>query len=1206
MSPLDFTDKQRDAVEAPGTVTVRAGAGSGKTAVLTARYLRALTDGHEPHRIVAITFTDKAAAEMRERIRGELAAFAAGPGEAAARLARLRDHLADAPISTIHGLCSALLHEFPVEASVDPRFDVAEETTAYQRRRAAVDAAIETAAQDEKHPARPALDLLLTFYSRAELARMLGQILDKRRYFPDETCRLLGLATDDLLAEWRRRLHEEICTAARALAARKAVASLRRELAALVEQCTDTGDRLFQNARSVLDAFDVLSDARQDRVLDAAFCLRAALTTTQGTARSFGGKGKASNWPADTLERTGNTLTALGEPVRSLAPFGAAELDEGDALVARMVRALWRLANEVEVHYAAAKGNGRVLDFDDLEERTIALLDSPRHGPVLETLRRRYRLVLVDEAQDLNLLQFRLVRLLLDTQGRPEPNTGFIVGDPQQSIFAFRNADVRLFGAMCAGLLPTGGEHKELVENFRSTPALVAFANRLFGELMAGGDVFEVGYGPMKARRAQRAESLIELVLAAEQDTGTLDEAQAHAVAERITRLVEDGVHRIPCDRKAPDGALRPAIYADVAVLVRTRKVIPPLLEALRARAIPCAVYKGIGFYQTQEVRDVYTALRFLGGPERDLELAGVLRSPFFGLSDDGLFVLAHGRGETPLYERLLDTPRLDELSVTDREVVGRARRLIPSWLAMVDLVPPSALLRRMLDETGAWGTYAAMGGAGTINKLLRVLRVLQRPAPSLAQVADLLEDHILNVQREGDELAEALEDEAVKIMTVHGAKGLEFPVVFVLGLDDDLTRRGRPQSIQIDPDLGFAVDTPPALREGRERSTIYRLIAEHAQRKELAEARRLLYVACTRAQDHLFLIGADKTVRPESWQRWILDSLGFADELLRKDGSLDVEIADGAVFRIVRPRPAPLTRSTATGTSLAAEPAAVTVGAMDLERLARARAPVPPEKHYPTHTVTELLDFGRCPRLHYARHVLGLQLDDELAPGVEAERDDADDQSLEGDQRLLGIVVHELLAQFGAATSTPLEDIAQRAARSATFDEQKATAIARRAVEIVRAFEKGERGKALLHTAGLSELPFALRLNGSVLRGRIDRLIMGNPPRVVDFKLPRQPGRATRESLESEYGLQLRAYALAAARLLGADAVRAAIALPEAGVFFEWPYDAAELPQIERELVERIGQVRGAERRAALASLTGCGECVVCRSLPAAAATGA
>jgi ATP-dependent helicase/nuclease subunit A len=473
--------------------------------------------------------------------------------------------------------------------------------------------------------------------------------------------------------------------------------------------------------------------------------------------------------------------------------------------------------------------------------------------------------------------------------------------------------------------------------------------------------------------------------------------------------------------------------------------------------------------------------------------------------------------------------------------------------------------------------------------------------------VADLLDDHIRNVQREGDELAEAPRQNAVQIMTIHGAKGLEFPAVFVLGLDDDLTRGGRPHSIRIDADLGFAVDTPPALQPARGRSTIYNLIGEHARRKELAEAKRLLYVACTRARDHLFLVGAGtsetSTTAPlESWQRWLFDSLGLGEQVVPEDGSYNVAIANGAVLRITRQAPPAPTRTTPPTAPHAAQHQAA-AGEPSPERLARMLAPVPPEKHYPTYTVTELLDFGRCPRLHYARHVLGLALHEEPA-APRRERDEAGDEYLEGDQRILGIVVHALLAQFGAATSTPLEDIAQRAARNETADEPKAASLARRAVEIVRSFEKKEHGRALLHTAGLTEVPFTLRLDGGALRGRIDRLVPTDPPLVVDFKLPRQASTTTRESLDAEYGLQLRAYALAASRLLGAGAVTAAIALPEASVLFEWRYDARDFPGIERELVECIGQVRAVQRPVALASLTGCGKCVVCRSLAAAAPT--
>jgi len=1201
MSDIEFTESQAAAIAAQGSVAVRAGAGSGKTAVLTQRYVRALDEGLTPADIVAITFTEKAAAEMRARIRNAIGGMNTEPSARA----RLQEQLAEAPISTIHAFCRSVLHEFPVEAGVDPQFEVLEEAGAQHVKRKAIESAIQSSADSEKHPAHTALELLLTFYPRRTVARMLGAIHDSRPYFPQKTLDLLELGPDELIAQWQQWLREAVLNGMDRLAGRPAVQALRRDLARLATQCRNHGDDLYAVVRLSLSALEALHCGEPDPRLEAASVLANALRTTDKPKR-FGRTGKKGNWGDGALQPARDAMTALAEHARPLIPLRKVGLDETDRLVARIVAALWRLADEVERHYGIAKGTGRILDFSDLQDRTVALLRSQQGEAVLRRLRRRFRLVLVDEAQDLNLVQFDLLRCLVGTSLDEARNELFVVGDQQQSIFAFRNADLRLFQEIRDTLISRKDGYRALPDNFRSTPALVAFANKLFEGLMAGTEDFEVRYARMHPHRAVCFKSSIELLLPAGH-TGPQHAArephqrQAAAVARRIAELVETGAERAPADRTLSEENLRKPAYGDIAILVRTRKNIPALLDALGESRTPCVVYKGIGFYQTQEVRDAYTCLRFLSDRGRDLDLAGLLRSPLFGLSDDALFLLAHNRGEASLCDRLLAAPPLNG---PDREVIERARRLIPAWLGMVDRVQPSLLLHRILDETGAWGTYSAIGGGGTMNKLVRVLRGFQNATASLAQTVDLLGEHIRHVQREGDEPAEPLTADAVKIMTIHGAKGLEFPIVFVLGLDDNLAKGGGAATgVQIDADRGFAPDTPPALRDVEDGGAIYRLIGERLKRKELAESRRLLYVACTRAQDHLVLVGDGDIEAPvQSWQRWIIESLGLADRLPDTGASCEVELGAGALLRIDRRMPPPA--EPVESREEQKTPDAAGTGHMDLVRLEHMLKPAEPERHSPTFSVTQLRDFMRCRRLYYVRHVLGLRVDQRpMFPEGMAE-DDGDEEDGSGDQRVLGIIVRRLLEQFGKPTSTTLDNVARRAARNETLDDAKAEELAQRAVQLVRSFEKSEIGAALLKAGSLGELSFALRLDGAVVQGRIDRLITDAPPLVVDFKVPGDPRKVTRESLEVDYGLQLGAYALAASRLLGAAVVRAAIVLPETRKQFEWTYGAEEFRQVEGELVEHIQEIIAAERLGAFGLEHACGECAVCRGQRAGGVT--
>jgi ATP-dependent exoDNAse (exonuclease V) beta subunit len=276
----------------------------------------------------------------------------------------------------------------------------------------------------------------------------------------------------------------------------------------------------------------------------------------------------------------------------------------------------------------------------------------------------------------------------------------------------------------------------------------------------------------------------------------------------------------------------------------------------------------------------------------------------------------------------------------------------------------------------------------------------------------------------------------------------------------------------------------------------------------------------------------------------------------------------------------------------------------MDLDRLERMLKPAQSQRHSPAFSITQLRDFTRCRRLYYVRHVLGLRLDERPMFPEDMQNHERDDEDGSGDQRVLGIVVHRLLEQFGKPTSTTLDDVARRAARNETLDDSKAEELAQRAMQIVRSFEQSDTGAALLGAGSLGELSFTLPLDRAVVQGRIDRLITDAPPLVVDFKVPGDPQKVTRESQEADYGLQLRAYALAASRLLGAEVVRAAIVLPETRKQFEWEYGAEEFRQVEGELVERIRGIIEAEQRDAFGPEYGCGECAVCRGQCAGAVT--
>ena len=1193
MSATAYTADQLDAINAPGSVSVRAGAGSGKTRVLAARYLRALDEGLQPSAIVAITFTEKAAAEMRDRIRRGIDEL----DVSADTRARLREALIDAPINTIHGFCASILREFPVEAGVDSAFEIADESSAWQLQREAVDQVIAAVASDPSHEARPHLETLLSYYTRSLICVLVRDLMRAKRYFPAETTRAMALPPVELLEAWRDLIRREVRTLLEGLPRDTEVRRLLAVLRQHSRACSDPDDKLLRVILTVLGAFDEIAAARDSDPTRLIALLADAVFRKDNTPRRFG-IGSAKAWaPSDVVvvrEGVGHLALRLARlgPLRAVAPH---DLDE---CVARIVHALWRVAETADRAYAALKGEGRALDFDDLESHAIRLLDTDGANAVLDTLRARCRLLLVDESQDLNLMQYWLVERLI---GGGTIDC-FVVGDTEQSIFAFRNADVRLLDQIERDLLGRSAHGARLATNFRSSAPLVAFVNRLFGRLLTGGEDFDVEYEEMRAHRHDEAHTQVELLQVVE-GPGDDEESEppgadtvAAAVARRVVRLIKEDGCRVT--QVLDDGSRRdrPATYGDVAVLLRTRRALPELRHAFGALGIPHIVHKGIGFYQTQEVRDIYMSLRFLADPSYDLGLAALLRSPLFALSDDGLFQLAHACADAALLDALLVADNSTALSPEDQEVIKRAHALITGWRELVDRVHPSVLLQRILDGTGAWGTYASIGADGNVRKLVRVVRSVQQPAATLAEVVAILRDRIHGQPREGAEPESPLGDDAAKVMTVHAAKGLEFPIVFVLGLEDNLLQRPRTPTMQIDPDLGVAVQLPKAYRADR-RGAIFDVVDDHRRRKELAEAKRLLYVACTRAQDHLFLVCAERPEQSlQSWRQWIVEALDLVEETDIDDTTRAVELDGGSTLRISREtHPAP------PGASLppvASRPHddAVSNGHPGVEELAVRLGPVPATPSLVEVTVSQLRDFARCPRLYHARHVAGIAFDPPLLALPDELRDAPHEPSQDDAQRVLGLVVHRLLEEHGKASSISLDEAARRAARSETLDEALAAKVAARAVDIVQRFVQSDTAKRVLDASAWRELPFALRINGAVVRGRIDRLIGGSPPLVVDLKMPATPATATATMLDAEYGLQLRLYALAASRLLQSKAARAMIVLPETAQAFEWRYGPAELKQIEADVAPRLDELRDFDLAKRLKTVPACGRCPACQ----------
>ena len=840
---------RRLAVDPTRHVALEASAGTGKTRVLVDRYVRLLEVGVAPRNILAITFTRKAAAEMRQRVMATLRERHRLGSLSGDRWREIRDALGDISISTIDAFCLSLLHEFPLEAGVDPGFDLADETETPRFIESSLDRALSIGRGVSLIDTDVAL--LFTELGEARLRKGLTALLDRRLVAWDALNRFLRGRDVTVDATCQRLLQ----------ALRAAVSSVG-------------GAAAFRGCGPMAPGFDLVAhdvDVIMTEPPPSPALLRAALDRVADLVLTKDGeprkrlKHKKADYrsPAD-YERHKAVVFGLGSHVAAAIASYRRDLN---IVLARGVRRLFAIAQD---EYRRTLDKHGVLDFPDLLERTLKLL-----GQMEEFSRSRYRLesryehVLVDEFQDTSRAQWQLVRELVRAWAAgdgmahgPIPPSIFIVGDRKQSIYGFRDAEVTVLdaaGRFIEALRPEGMARAAITRSYRSVQELLAFVNDVFVDVEKTPDrpdafrYTEDDAFPMIDDGARGAEAIGVVV----SDT---DAAQAEAVADEIARLLLEGA----TVRDRQTGVPRPIGPGDIGLLFRTREGHTLFESALARRGVPFYVYKGLGFFDADEVKDVLALVSYLADPGSNLRAAALLRSRIVRLSDEALKLLAPGiaaaltSAESPL--------GLADLPADDRDRLLLVRDSVAAWIAIADQLPPAEVVDRVLAESA----YAVeIGGAGfaqareNLKKVRGLIRRIQnRGYATLGRLADYFAELVAG----GDE-SNAIIDaaDAVNLMTVHAAKGLEFPVVFVVNLGkgsgggrDDI-RVVAPPFIDDDQETGAASATlmsPSATLMSPSVS-----ISDHesasdrdSEDKDREETKRLLYVALTRARDRLYL----------------------------------------------------------------------------------------------------------------------------------------------------------------------------------------------------------------------------------------------------------------------------------------------------------------------------------------------------------------
>lgn len=1131
MATIDRSpDRERAVRDLASDLAVTAGAGAGKTTVLVGRFVTIARDERlGPERVLAITFTRKAAVEMKERAIREFERA----GETALRL-----RTEAAYISTIHGFSERLLRERPFDARIDPAFRV---LTEYDRRLFAQDA----------------LDEL---YGRAELhdfAQRLGKSFGSRggwRVFAlvQDVARLLREGPGAAAREAALVEDEEACV--------RAALERARAYAAPVER------RLFENLRTLLPLLSNASfrsrgakyAAWQDYVAAVERCLASGrvdgVDTGVWRATAF-----TSEIPAD--ER--GPIRLLLDAVKQDVPIVATDWDLEERLERELVplkRVIYSAARALEARYAAHKRAQNALDFHDLQRRAHDMLQERPH--VRGEYAERFRHILLDESQDTDELQFDLVNAL-----RHDGNTLFMVGDPKQAIYEFRGANPDVFHGALARLPERA--RLELPENFRSRSEIVSFVNGIGPALL--GDQFlrirgcaDYGGLPLDAPAvtalwAIRGEDTTSgATRSGVEPTSRVRAREAAALAEEIARLlVERPLVRDPEQREVEWVPLRPR---HVAVLFRTRTAIPYVERAFAARGIPYVTAAGQGFYDRAEVLDGIMMLRVLAQPSDDLALAAVLRSPFFGVSDADLWRLTRAARASskptppPLWRALRRDAELQDVARRIHELRRRVRGL-PAWAALEEAI-------RAFHYEAAIAAHPDDGPAMLANlaKLRRQLRALGAATPHEA-VAELERTREL---MDAEPLAPLVgsADDVVVLTTIHQAKGLEWPVVCLPNLQAKRKRHDAGFSARHGMLLLDALDA-----DGEARTPLsVRSAQEELDARAEAEERRLLYVALTRARERLILSATvtEGELAPKPGDRFdspLAFLLRNTQGELAQPGEHDLGSFRTRV-RLVTEDPGVVTRYQG-GVTLAEELGELPPPAPD-EPVA---ADAPALRALPVSLkVTELLAYERCPQVYRFAHLLEIP---EHAPRRARVRGD---EAAEVSPVELGTIVHDLLerADFHAADRDA--EVArllreQPPERHARLTRMLAAVLDGEVGAMVRAAHRVER-----------EWPFALRVGGVLLEGVMDLALQGADGRwtVVDYKSNDISRTGRLEYLADYYAPQLELYGLALSRAGLGEVAECVLVFLNGPVVRRWAFPAAATREAWAErLVRAIAEGR-------------------------------
>ncbi len=1164
---MPLSVEQLKALDLRRNLLVTAGAGSGKTTVLVNRFLHILLQRPrmEIQNVLAITYTDKAAAEMKERIFQEINQRFSEDPIVSARLFELLQQLNQAQISTIHGFCANILRQYSVEVGINPDFEILDDV------------------QKEDFLQKSFREFFLSYqitygekstyqlsalreFSIKRLKEFLFKIYNARAILAPHFQSFNKANPEDVKRFWLSefvRYHDAVLSDL--FLSREFFNSLQFLCQLPIDQDGKERD-LQRKFRTYLEKIENPETDHVEKIVSLIQIIQE-LTTRSGEAYSRI-PGRQKVWGKEGTQIF-KELSQVASQYTNAVILIHPEVEE---VFFRVYLGLLLIASDFLEYVEERKRHQNTLDFEDLQIQTIRLLKS--NWEVREQIRRRFPFVLVDEFQDTDVLQSEIIHLLVhDRSGKLDENRLFVVGDPKQSIYGFRNADVSIFQQFAEKISKQGTDKLPILvegddasfedtlenrrgvitlsQNFRSTPSLIHFFNYTFSSIFQKDSEYDVKFQPLQPGREiiENGNSKIQLdlfVLPDDLDVSQV-EAQVRKMAENILKLA--GTNFSDHYREEIKKLRAKKItFGDIAVLIRSRSFLGTIEQVFREKNIPYQTYKGKGFFQTQEIQDIYYILRSIVDPDDDFALLVFLRSPYVGLSDVTLFYLNQVQGDT-YWEKLQKIHKyfsghqsIEEIFQSDfsRFIQSKGYQLqigdgeirmiqflvekIPQWneLALhghfsllLDIIIDELQMRALLREQPDSDQKLA-----NLDKFLHYLFELEQNRTVIAtEFIEFLKKQITGQIGEGEATILLEKQDKVNILTYHAAKGMEFPVVFLPFLErsfqfDDtfLTHKSSGMAFKLERSFPKEINTPFA----------YNYLRKENRNKIVAEEKRLFYVAATRAKDHLFMsgfIGKGGKLSDPSYLKWLLNSyrlqpgeLQKGQEILLNEKGFEFSVKIHLLKESIQESP--------LAKSVEYSPKETQVPDFSVDELKLLeRAPEKPGGQI--YSATQLMLFHENKERYFKHYYL--RMGNIQPPPVELEYAD------EPGGAVWGSIVHQLLENFHRRPADDdVRKIQQIFLNMGVIDPEEKQNLQTKLLLFMDRFRNSEFAEKLSMKEQFSEFRVEMRIEEFIFAGIFDRLYQNTDGHweVLDFKTNRIKPREI-EHVASKYQFQMEAYAL-------------------------------------------------------------------------------